>query len=430
MNFNKQPKAKIEKVPQENEEFLDTQEQEFGKRENITLEIDGQTIEAVKYYFEYPQHIQKETGILGYERTKISQEKIKEFFSNNSFADKGDKWMTERARYRKIVQVVLNLSNREYPAQTYNHIIGGFANPLERKIMNNDFKSDNFFLQKIYDISRIEKKRSKGYHPNRIFNNPAQSEDNYTKANSNFKLYNKKSDTAVTDDDFIGNISKYKEKIENDEVFMATPNGGLNVEIGKFWQDVLNENHIGVGFPAFGEQYFDEYIEKSLEKLIKIEKNVDDEYLLDISRPISTIFYNYLLSKYKKGDSSSRTTAGWDRNDFISKITTIAQDFFSKHNLGIKTGGEYSFGNRKYTLSEILEDNFLHHYFHQEEEYFDTGKLAGSYDIYLPIFIGADEVPQLSWGHAKYAHFMNEKGLNFFKFKHADHLPEKIEKEK
>jgi hypothetical protein len=35
------------------------------------------------------------------------------------------------------------------------------------------------------------------------------------------------------------------------------------------------------------------------------------------------------------------------------------------------------------------------------------------------------EIPQLSWGHAKYAHYFNDKSFNFFKFKHADHLPVK-----
>ncbi len=41
------------------------------------------------------------------------------------------------------------------------------------------------------------------------------------------------------------------------------------------------------------------------------------------------------------------------------------------------------------------------------------------------IFINNDKIPQLSWGHAKYAHYFNDKGFNFFKFKHTDKLPVK-----
>lgn len=50
--------------------------------------------------------------------------------------------------------------------------------------------------------------------------------------------------------------------------------------------------------------------------------------------------------------------------------------------------------------------------------------IEGSYiETEIPILINNDELPQISWGHAKYAHYFNEKGFNFFKFKHADHLP-------
>ena len=44
-------------------------------------------------------------------------------------------------------------------------------------------------------------------------------------------------------------------------------------------------------------------------------------------------------------------------------------------------------------------------------------------EVLIPILINHSEIPQLSWGHAKYAHFVNQKGFNFIEFKHAEHLP-------
>lgn len=40
----------------------------------------------------------------------------------------------------------------------------------------------------------------------------------------------------------------------------------------------------------------------------------------------------------------------------------------------------------------------------------------------MPIFIGHDTMPQISWGHAKYAHLLDEKNLNFLTFDHEDYL--------
>ena len=127
LKFNNQPKAEVEKTPQENEGLLNEQEQESGKRENIVLEIDGQKIEAVKYYFEYPERIQKETGILGYERVKITKEIMP-------------------AQEDSIISLLLIMSDGEYPRYSFNHKIGGFAT-IEQIDKYNNFFKDNKFQQ-------------------------------------------------------------------------------------------------------------------------------------------------------------------------------------------------------------------------------------------------------------------------------------------
>ena len=102
---------------------------------------------------------------------------------------------------------------------------------------------------------------------------------------------------------------------------------------------------------------------------------------------------------------SSRSIAeGQEADLFVKRIDTIVDKYFEdnqKPNFFKENG--ISIGRR------ACKRAYRNSYFEGE--------------IFLPIFIGKDDIPQLSWGHAKYGHYMNEKGFNFFKFKHADHLP-------
>lgn len=145
--FNNQPKVDLEKIPQGSEEFLDIEEQEFGKRENIILEIDGRKIEAVKYYFEYPERIQKATGILGYERTKILDNDFLKF--NEAGYD-----LAER-----IEKLTLALSNQEYPYKCLNHFVGGYAGDERKKSINKILQEIGFFSKRFMMLSVFQKKK-------------------------------------------------------------------------------------------------------------------------------------------------------------------------------------------------------------------------------------------------------------------------------
>lgn len=75
--------------------------------------------------------------------------------------------------------------------------------------------------------------------------------------------------------------------------------------------------------------------------------------------------------------------------------------FFKKNNL-----------EKEYQKRDILK----------EENIIESIEHACFSEFKMPIFIGHPQIPQLSWGHAKYAHFFSEKGFNFFEFKHAEHI--------
>ena len=398
LKFNNQPKVEIEKTPQENEGLLNEQEQESGKRENIVLEIDGQKIEAVKYYFDYPERIQKETGILGYERIKIL---------NNSF---------KRIEHAGVNDILSQLSNGEYPNYTYNHMMGGFVDTQkERDNMNKDFKDDKFFLQKIYDVSRIEKKSIKGYEKERIFNYPPRldKDDSYHSfPTSIFNLINNDDDLAQVDNSpkHIGKIIDYKDNIEDGQYFALTQ---LNVAVGDFWHGIWGEKKeklTGFGFPVFGESYFHNYIKESLSIRLKIKKEKDFWKILN-DYYLGPLFGMYLMSEYQK-EGNSTNKKDWDKELFLKATLNITENFLKEYNINYEP--EY--------LDKGLMYFFLNFFFYQEESFLNNFRLGGGYDFQLPIFIGHPEIPQLSWGHAKYAHYKNDKSFNFFKFKHADHL--------
>lgn len=395
--INNQPKAEVEKTPQENEDLLNEQEQESGKRENITLEIAGQKIEAVKYYFEYPERIQKETGILGYERVKIQNSEL-------SFLAKELPIHMKENLYDEALVLSL-LSNDEYPNQCFTHVIGGFAGKNDKTKILEDFVKDRFFLQKIYDTNTIERNQ-KHKQQEHIFNYPTYSGEIYPY--SNFTLYDKNTNNEIIKREYIGKLPNYKQGFENNEVFAATVHGGLNMESGSFWHRPygleIKPSEVAVGFPANGtDTFFIKYLEESIKNFILIlYKNKDSYNLLD------SLFTMYAINKYSKEYGFIKTEK--DVQQLLLTKKNICESFLRDHALPLPE--EFHFTDK---LDYLFDKNRIAY------PEMNTG------EVFIPIFIGHNEAPQLSWGHAKYAHYKNEKELNFFKFKHADHLPVKEE---
>ena len=359
------------------------------KKEKIFLEIDGQKLEGEKYYFEYPKNIQEETGILGYERTKILNESL-----------------IERVGTQKLL---LQLSNGKYPNLSFTHQMGGFALEDHISEMSSDFIKDKFFLQKIYDINTIERKKTRNNDLENILNYSPRLEG-YTgkELNSSFSIFNNKNE-LIKNSLYPYELPNYKDSLKTGELFIASRGGtgGINTLPGRFWGwGKEAESLISFGFPMWGEdQFFTKYLEESLKIFSKLKLGAPIDSIGDDDSLCSLIIM-YCMSNYKKEHGDYKMTVEYVHQKISSFILENPEspaissitDFWSVPHAFLQNdykGGDFQ--------KEITEES--------------------TWDWNIPILIGNKEIPQLSWGHAKYAHYFNEKGLNFFEFKHADHLP-------
>ncbi|QQR50106.1 hypothetical protein IPF86_03440 [Candidatus Nomurabacteria bacterium] len=405
-NFSNGSAKKNEKETQNNEVSLgadSVSKKELGKKEKITLEINGQTIEAVKYYFEYPEKIQKESGILGYERTKISiDEKL--------ISDE----MEHYEQSKIITDLLVTLSDGEYPETCVTHKFGAYGS---HEGFKKGFAEDKFFVQKIYDLDRIEKLKDE-MDPNYIFNNNGAKLD----------IFNKKDNSPYSENTY-GKIPEHQVYHEGVLFYETTPIAKIPKKIlsnesefyikkdfylepGNFWHGVGIKD-IGFGFSVLNDPFFLKYIEESIlldpEPLFKSEDSTTKD-----------IFCIYLINEYHRlgysfiSNSSDDKTIDEIKRKFILKIDEIAKEFLK--NKILSNGDLY---NSEISMGKYATEKFLGR----------SGAFKGNYfvgnEIKIPIFMNHDNIPQLSWGHAKYAHYFNDKGLNFFKFKHADYLPKK-----
>ena len=425
----------------ESQELQNIQENKAEKSETkevlkFILDDKEYELKTSSYNFEYPKNTQERTGIVGYERIKISAEDIFEFYKNyiknmyNLDIEKiGVNQYTDIPQFMKDVydfyhykegyykdtslpkrfndlsnlisedilykissldfpkflyKVFDNLSNKEYPYMCLNHKIGAYAGNATAKEYVSNFADDKFFLQKIYDIERIKEER-KNKPVNQIFNHGQESFDY---AYSDFFLYDKEKDSKIFEKGVhIGNITDYADTLGQKNY--AVSGKGLDVSPGRFWHGV-NITDTVLGFSPFNDLFFEEYSEKAAEILLSLK--LTDSW----DSAAKTSFALFLLNKYKKQVGT------------IKQIEEIASEFLLDKNL--PTLEELSINIRD-IIRRVMNNE---------------GELGNNInEIKLPIFIGRDDIPQLSWGHAKYAHYFNEKGLNFFKFKHKEYLPEK-----
>lgn len=384
-DFNNKPKIEVEKTIQENERSLNFEEQESSKRETVTLEIGGKTIEAVKYYFEYPEHIQKETGILGYVRTVIPSEfvkTLKEIELKNGESDVG----SEMDITYKLLD---ELSHKEYPTHCYNHVLAYWSD----RTRHLEYFRQGFFKNKIYDLSVIEKESKHEIYP--LSNANTLSGDN-SELHGNFTVYDKESNMVSDKKIPIGHILKYKDDIDEGNKYAATSFGGLNLSPTDFFHTGPTKDTLGFGFPFELDNFMREYYEKALAEEVKQSiKNGSSDGL-----GLHEIMIRLAMD-----------------NDLKNIHINLSQSL----NLILKDNGIESFSFTENDVQGVLKEVENHKKWSNGREY------GTPFHSYLPIFIGNDKIPQLSWGHATYAHYFNDKGFNFFKFKHADHLPTKTE---
>lgn len=426
INFNKQPKAEIEKTSQENEESLNTEEQESGKRENITLEIDGQTIEAVKYYFEYPERIQKETGILGYERTIISSEQLNSLFEESikkiKEKNKQSEEIWEKLGYnfalsrtiedKKLLQL---LSDGEYPDYSYNHRYSWYTSSETKTRHMNSFKKD-FFLGKLFDLERTEEESKYEKYP---FSNSKLTTEDFSDINQNISIYDLENKSAMKGNDLgkdyisFGRVLGYKNDIKEGQVYASTTSSGLLIYAGEFFNRNVNySKEICFGFPFELDHFMKEYME---ECFCILKQQMDSRGVL-VKNSFADVAEFLLMSR-----SKMKTLPPLEERKKVENRVPprgITEDEFNYLNSILEQRGVAKIPDDK---ADFFGDSIMN------ITHIVNGYPSVTVERRIPIFIGHPKIPQLSWGHAKYANYMNEKGFNFFKFKHADHLPTKEE---
>lgn len=354
-----------------------------SKRQNITIEIEGQTIEAVKYYFEYPEHIQKETGILGYERTSIPQNSLEILQSTD---------VNKRIIENKVLET---LSAGEYPYEcsTHQYALWSDDQATERYM---DYLKKKIFTTKIYDLDIIQEESKHAQYP---FSNSKLTEGNRSDTHAGMLVYDH-NNTPVSGTMPLWEVLKYKDQIEKGELY-ACASPGLNTAPSNFF--IRNKNkevELSFGFSYRLDNFMREYYEKSL--IIGMKQIAESSlempgYLIEIG--VSLVLDNYFNGN---NDISSSTL---DMSD-ISFLTDILQKNDIKRPIS-SSDLRIIIRKANWRAGDAIERMWRYRTFHS----------------YLPIFIGNNEVPQLSRGHAKYAHCSHAKGIDFFKFKHADHLP-------
>lgn len=380
------------------------EENEVEKREKriktIEIEVDGQihSLETESYDFEYPEGIQKETGILGYERTKISDEDIMNVTKNIHKVDK--EYNFNRFITEKLLPL---LSDNEYPDKSFNHRYGWYHGNPETKSRHKDYFKKDFFLGKIYDLEKIKEESKYKKYP---FSSAETTDGDYSSYHANISIYDQENDMRITNEKRLplGNVLDFENQIKEGKAYATTTYAGLNLISGGFFGSGTRpgtptfKEEICLGFSFKLDNFMREYYEKTF---CIYAKQVEDNQetigaLVDVAL--------FLLFN-KNGQNIQPDTYVWEgmTEEDIDFLNSILEQSIA----------------RKLTDTEVKKI---------DERYEDIrGNLSsvgfGVIESKLPIFIGHKDLPQLSWGHATYANYMNEKGLNFFKFKHADHLP-------
>ncbi len=411
---------------------------ENKKRVNkIKVEGLDYSLETESYDFEYPEKIQKETGIVGYERTVISPKSLMDLFNhvlkerfNTSLEEKGFDDLPKLTSYlyntvegrsmrlevNQIFEknVLSSLSNEDYPKKTFNHIYSWHSNEEGKDRHKNDFIKSNFFLEKIYDLEKVKKEKNYVKYP---FSNAITVNNDSSEKHANITVYEQGTDKKLSEGDYIplGEVTEFESLLKTEKAYAATTYGGLNVSQRHFFNKEINfEKDIGFGFSCKLDSFMREYYEKVFLHLA--EKNLSESGSWKPNHTLQNVVCSLLLDKMVHDEITSlddgvELTVGrgqvvlnptikeYIKNEGIRFLSSI----ISKHNpkMDLSNHPMLQFDN----ICDLFKDI--------------------SYQSKMPIFIGHKEIPQLSWGNATYANFMSEKGFNFLEFQHAEHLPSK-----
>ncbi len=287
------------------------------------------------------------------------------------------------------------------------------------------FIEDRLFLQKLFDVELSKKIKLGG--------NRTISTDENTSIFMN--VYEKENGKPIDKTD-VSSLYKYSEKIKDDEVFLLGTDA-FNLSIGRFWNE-KSTNSLSVGF-SYKDSFFREYLKKAYKFFLDNDYEND---LLGIQQVMMILVFgsDEFIAKFKELKNNKdikREEEVRELNNLFLKIRdsflpdidqeTILSDKKkesscwkdrSGKNVTKHLGRDPWFGYPNFQF----DNNTLAGLQHAHE--YDRGNTWGRQEVTIPIFINHNEMPQLSWGHAKYASLMSKKGFNYIEFKHAEHLPE------
>lgn len=448
----------------ETEESNSLEKEEGKNKIKINYESKEYDVETYSYDFEYPEKIQKETGILGYKRCIIPQEEIFRIIKGN-LEDLGInvKGLQDFESINKVTHEIYNkkmqefgitdgigsseareavinwvktregraiayrvnqsdvfpvfdsfLSNGEFPRRTFNHIMGAYCDSQSEK-MSDNFVKDKFFVQKIFDLDLAQKIK---------LGKRAVACDETEPII--FDVYKKDSDELI-EGVSSHDLNKYREEIKDNKVYLIG-NDAFNTTAADFW---VKNSSVSVGF-TINDKLFGSYIKKAYEIFLKNNFNTKRE-LEGIEQIIRMLafcnddFYRGYQSFFEDFDDLGvdpdedpeyhlKRVALEKKEEKLNKdFVKIFNNFLPNISLE-ESHDEY--------LLKIIKNILEYDYFFLRYSAEGTAYASDRGDeICIPIFINHDEIPQISWGHAKYAHFYNKKGYNFFEFKHAEELP-------
>jgi hypothetical protein len=466
---------------QENERNPKSQEKKEGCV--FEMEFEGEKIEIKfkRINFEYPETIQKESGILGYERLFISQEQmcnalaqvlsgeqlnlIKEktqidlknisdlslFQKTLSSSSELNKYHSEN--YEKFQQsfksielfskkLLLFLTNNKFPSETFTYVmhIGHKKLQLEKQ----QFVEDKFILQEIFgfDTYKALNNKQKQYEWTSKWESVFGADMDFADR-SKFLLFDKLNNKEIRgpgDLSFYINDSRFKEKFTNDEISIISGNA-LNVcDNNFFWLYNLLDNN-----PAFGfspkDPLFQDYISKSIDRLREINNSnltsqqKEDPFQKTIfGERLFTELYGIKEAEHNSEHLAKPTDSKHGENVFSPLIHKYNPDDFMKRSY--KDDNPISKLFRKYGSTLSKEDDFIFknepekkvdpddedflYWYEQLKSIHDSKSLS----YHIPIFIKDKKVKQLKWGHASYATFLTQKGFNVLNIKHSESFPE------
>lgn len=368
-------------------------------REKGELTFDHESVQVkIPYetkHFEYSEKIQKDTGILGYERKIISWEDLINVVPKFSSIQNNKNSRLERSEKFFLEEMLSAFSDGEYPKNTLNHEIAGYANGFESNY-GQQLLNDRFLLQEIFGLSTLQKGSKKGLE---FQHNAYEGGEPPT----NFFVYKKRGDSMVGS----GENREGLEPLDlvrslNEESYAMTRTMGLNFESKNIYR--RSKNNTSFGFSP-KSPLFRNYLEKSLK----------------------------LLCKQNETEFHQSGTYGYDGSDLVFPIGEVLAILLSSNNYPYKR--DYANPEEEAQTKDLMKNDIIkifeklgidvHKSFDEDRMDYLFDEVYNCFnmrDTHIPIVIGNDKIQQLRWGDADYAHTFTSKGLNYIKINHSDTL--------